>query len=375
MQEMPYKQGREQQMEGRVVTFGEIMGRIDIPDNKKIIQSLPGNLRFTFAGAEANVAVSVTYLGGKTRFVTALPKNEIGEACIHQLRGIGIDTDSIIQTSDRLGTYYVETGANQRPSKVIYDRAHSAVSIATFDQYNWEHIFHDASWFHISGITPALSKIAAENTLSACKLAKEKGIILSCDLNFRKKLWQWDPSKHPKELAGEVMPQILPYINVLIANEEDASDILNISRDNNIHQGELNHNSYTEIAKEIILRFPNIQKVATTLRESISASHNNWGAMLYDREKEGSYYAPTKEGQYTPYKIHNIIDRVGGGDSFAAGLIYALNSEQYQSSEEALQFAVASSCLCHSIHGDFNYSSKQEVELLMQGDSSGRVQR
>ncbi len=369
-----------------IVTFGEIMGRLDIPHNRKFVQGLPGSLEMTFAGAEANVAMSVTYLGATSRFVTALPNNDIGEACVHKLRGVGIDVNSIIRTSDRLGTYYVETGANQRPSKVIYDRAYSAVSLAKFEQYDWEHIFADASWFHVSGITPALSKIAAENTLLACKMAQEKGITVSCDLNFRKKLWQWDSSITPKELAQKTMPEILKYVDVLIANEEDASDILGISpKGSNIEGGDLDHSGYVEVAQEIMCEFPSVKLVATTLRESISASHNNWGAMVYDKATERAYYAPMADGEgrtatagnpvYTPYEIHNIIDRVGGGDSFAAGLIYALNSDEYNNPEQAVQFAVAASCLCHSIQGDFNYSSKTEVELLMKGNASGRVQR
>ncbi len=364
-------------MEKTIVTFGEIMGRMDMPHQMKYIQNLPGMIRYSFAGSEANVAVSNAYMGQKARFVTALPKNQIGDACVNQLRGIGVDTQYIVRRPGRLGLYYVESGANQRPSQVIYDREYSAISLAAIDEFDMDCIFADAGWFHVSGITPALSRQSADNTIAFCAEAQKRGITVSCDLNFRKKLWNWNSPLSAKDLAGQVMPDVLNYVDVLIANEEDSADILDIHADStDINQGQIAHEGYVSVAKEIMKRFPKIKTVATTLRESISASHNNWGAMLYDREGGKAFFAPNgPDGSYQPYQIRNIVDRVGGGDSFAAGLIYALTSSEYSDPQKALQFAAAASCLCHSINGDYNFSLLGEVELLMKGDASGRVQR
>ncbi len=362
-------------MSKTVVTFGEIMGRLDTLGHHRFIQNLPGTLRYTFGGAEANVAVSISEFSKEpVRFVTALPNHELGEACARQLRGIGLNTDFIVSTKGRLGTYYVESGANQRPSKVIYDRQYSAISLIEYTAFDWPAIFAGASWFHITGITPALSQQSSTNSLEICKLAKQYGLRISCDLNFRKKLWQWQPGTSPKELAQKTMPDMLQYVDVLIANEEDSSDVLNLhAAETNIESGKIAQDAYINVAKQITQRFPSISQIAITLRESISASHNNWGAMLYSDGQ--AYFAPLdNEGHYAPYEIRNIVDRVGGGDSFAAGLIYALNCGLYKT-QDALRFAVAASCLCHSIRGDFNYSSKEEVELLMRGNASGRVQR
>ncbi|OQX29438.1 MAG: carbohydrate kinase [Spirochaeta sp. LUC14_002_19_P3] len=363
-------------MKKTVLTYGEIMGRLSTVEHGRLIQELPGIIRYNFAGAEANVAASIVLLGGKARFVSALPKNDLGTACIQHLRGIGIDTSCIVRHKGRLGLYYVEAGANQRPSKVIYDREYSAMSLVEHSEFDWPKIFTDASWLHLSGITPAISQQSAINTEEICRLAKEQGLSISCDLNFRKKLWQWQPGTSPKELARKVMPKILQYVDILIANEEDSGDILNIHAENSdIETGQLNQQAYVKVAEQIVRHFPNIRIAATTLRESISASHNNWGAMLFDAKTKKAHFAPlNSQGQYAPYEIRAIVDRVGGGDAFAAGLIYALN-EEGSSPERALQFAAAASCLCHSIRGDFNLSSKEDVELLLKGNASGRVQR
>lgn len=364
-------------MERTIVCFGEIMGRLDMPGHMKFIQNLPGTVRYTFAGSEANVAVSLSYFGKKARFVTALPDNEIGDACLNQLRGIGVDVSSIIRSAGRLGLYYVESGANQRPGKVIYDRDCSAISTATVDDFDFNRIFKDASWFHVSGITPAISEQAAASSRILAGEAKKRGLTVSCDLNFRKKLWKWDPSLAPRALAAKIMPEILDCVDVLVANEEDAADILDIHADDTeVHKGKIAHQGYIQVAREVVKRFPKIQLVATTLRESVSASHNNWGAMLYTAEKDEAFFAPINpQGQYSPYQIRDIVDRVGGGDSFAAGLIYALNSEEYSQPQLAVSFAAAASCLCHSLNGDYNFSSLNDIELLMKGDGSGRVQR
>lgn len=360
-----------------IVTFGEIMMRVAAEDFLRFRQCFPGKADITFAGAEANVAASISMLGGNSRYVTALPKNSICDACIDTIRGLGVDTKYILKTDKgRLGIYFLETGANQRPSNVIYDREYSSVGLTPFEAYDWQNIFTDVSCLHISGITPALSKIAADCSIKAVKAAKEKGICVSCDLNFRKKLWKWDESMSSKQLAQKTMSEILPYVDVLIGNEEDASDVLGIAAGGtDIEAGKLDAVKYKDVAQKIVERFPNIKKVAITLRESISATHNNWGAMLYDVESSQAYFAPVKCGEYEPYKITDIVDRVGGGDSFAAGLIFALNSEKYFMPDKAISFAVAASCLAHSIKGDFNYSTLDEVEALMGGSSSGRVKR
>ncbi|MEM9423352.1 MAG: sugar kinase [Spirochaetota bacterium] len=361
-------------MSGIVVTFGEVMGRLDTLEYGKLAQDLPGNLRFTFAGAEANVAASIAILGGAARFVTALPRHDLGDACVRRLRGLGMDTDFIVRSQGRLGTYYVETGANQRPSKVIYDREFSAVSLIEYTAFDWEAVFAGASWLHISGITPALSEQSARNSLEICKLAKQYRLTVSCDLNFRKKLWRWQDGTPARDLARRTMPEILRYVDVLIANEEDAADVLDIHAEGTeVESGQIAEQAYAWVAEQIMRRFPHISQVATTLRQSVSATHNNWGAMLYSGNR--AYYAPLDgSGHYAPYEIRSIVDRVGGGDSFAAGLVYALNCGSY-APQDALRFAAAASCLCHSIRGDFNFSTREEVELLMNGSASGRVQR
>lgn len=360
-----------------IVTFGEIMGRICPEGFQRFSQSMPGKLDMTFGGAEGNVAASLAVLGGKARFVTALPDNEMAAACLVDFRGLGVDVSAIKLTDyGRFGLYFLEKGANQRPSRVMYDREYSAVSLTPGDAYDWDSIFSDAGWLHTTGITPALSKISADAVLTAVKAAKEKGLTVSCDLNFRKKLWKWDDTYSPKDLAQKTMRQILPYLDIVIANEEDAHDVLGISAEgSDVEGGKLNVEKYEEVAKEIVKQFPNVKKVAITLRESISATHNNWGAMLFDAESNTSWFAPLSDGEYMPYEIRAIVDRVGGGDSFGAGLIFALNTPDLSEPETALRFGVAASCLCHSINSDFNYNSRSEVEALMKGSRSGRVVR
>ncbi|AKJ64917.1 sugar kinase [Kiritimatiella glycovorans] len=360
-----------------VVGFGEIMGRLAPEGFYRFSQSCPGRLDLTFAGAEANVAASIAMLGGSSAYVTALPDHAIADACVRSLKALDVETRHIVRTdSGRLGLYFVETGANQRPSNVIYDREHSAVSRTPADAYDWDAIFADAGWLHISGITPALSRCAAEASLAAVRGAKEAGLTVSCDLNFRKKLWKWDETLSPRELAGRTMRDILPFVDVVIGNEGDAEDVLGIrAGDSDVESGELAIDKYPEVAGQIAGQFPNVRKVAITLRESISASHNNWGAMLYDTESEQAVFAPMRDGEYRPYEIRNIVDRVGGGDSFAAGLIFALHSGEYTEHADAIAFAVAASCLAHSIKGDWNHSRRAEVEALMRGSGSGRVVR
>lgn len=339
---------------GKVVTFGEIMLRLAPEGYYRFVQSK--SFGATYGGGEANVAVSLANFGLDVRYVTKLPKHEIGQAAVNSLREFGVDTSYITRGGERVGIYFLEKGASQRPSKVIYDRAGSAIAKATTADFDWNKIFEDVEWFHFTGITPALGDNVAEICLEACKAAKARNITVSCDLNYRKNLWS-------REKAGQVMAGLMEYVDVCIANEEDASDVFGIKADDtDITSGKLSHEGYKSVAKKLADRF-GFNKVAITLRGSISANDNNWAAMLYD----GSNYYFSKN-----YLIH-IVDRVGGGDSFGAGLIYSfLTGAQPQ---DALEFAVAASCLKHTIEGDFNMVSVDEVRKLAGGDGSGRVQR
>lgn len=359
------------------ITFGEIMARIDMPGKKRFRQALPGNVEISFAGAEANVAAFLAYTGKSAAFVTALPRNDIADACVGALKNIGIATDFIVMAKDgRLGAYYVEEGANQRPSKVLYDRAYSSISMTPPTAYAWDTIFENARWFHFTGITPALSRTAADAMLFAAKTAHAKGIAVSCDLNFRKNLWRWEEGTTPSGLANRIMKEVLPFVDILIGNEEDASDVLGIKASgSDFLSGKLRSENYPEVAEKIAAMFPNIKKIAFTLRESLSASHNRWGAMLYDTDTRRAAFAPESCGVYCPYEITDIVDRIGGGDSFSAALIYALNEPEFAQDPVAVHFAAAASCLNHSIRGDFNYSSKDEILALMKGNASGRVVR
>ena len=338
----------------RIVAFGEIMLRLAPKGYTRFVQA--DSFEATYGGGEANVAVSLANYGMDAAFVTKLPKNEIGQAAINSLRRYGVDTSKIVRGGQRVGIYFIEKGASQRPSKVIYDRAGSAISRADSSDFDWKQILSGADWFHFTGITPALGSNVAAICMEACKAAKEKNIAVSCDLNYRKNLWS-------REEAGRVMGELMPYVDLCIANEEDAYDVFGIKAEStDVYAGKVNHEAYREVAKKLADRF-GFEKVAITLRGSISASDNNWAAMLYD----GKDYCFSRN-----YHIH-IVDRVGGGDSFGAGLIYALLSGS--DSQSALEFAVAASCLKHTIEGDFNHVSVEEVQRLAGGDASGRVQR
>lgn len=340
----------------KVVTFGEIMLRLKSPGMERFFQS--PSLEATFGGGEANVCVSLANYGMDTGFITVLPDNDISKNCIQQLRGFGVDVSNITYGEGRFGIYFLESGANQRPSKVIYDRAYSSIAMAKPGDVDFKKAFSDATWFHITGISPAISASAAELSLEAVKVAKEMGLTVSCDLNYRKNLW-----KYGKQ-AKEVMCELTKYVDVIIANEEDCQKSLGIENHSEVESGKLDTKKYEELAKEVLKQYPNTKKIAITLRESKSATHNDWSACIYNGKE---FYVSKK------YEIKNIIDRVGGGDSFAGGLIYGLNN--YDSDAQALEFAVAASCLKHSISGDFNRVSLSEVTSLMGGDGSGRVQR
>ena len=362
----------------RVVTFGEVMLRMMPSGWLRMSQSLPGSLDVTFGGAEVNVAASVARQGGHSAFCTALPDNPMTDAFVAQLRSFGVDTDLVMRSnSGRFGIYFVENGANQRGGTVTYDRDGSSISMASAASYSWDKIFSGADWFHITGITPSLSREAAEASLESVRQATQRKITVSCDLNFRKKLWNWEPGMKPAALARQTMESLLPHVQVLVANEEDAEHVLGIAATGtNVEAGELNLQGYEDVARQIVQRFPNLRYVAITLRESHSASHNNWGAMLYDGTTRQSHFAPTDSGgRYSPYEIRNIVDRVGAGDSFAGALIFALQAPELSSPATALQYAVAASCLKHSILGDFNDATRPEIEALMKGGGSGRVSR
>ncbi len=362
----------------RVVTFGEVMIRLAPEEFLRIGQAVPGRLEATFGGGELNVAVSIARQGGESAFLTALPDNVLTDSLVAELRKWNVDASLVRRCkSGRFGIYFVETGANQRGGTVTYDRDGSSVALQQADSYDWENAFAGAGWFHITGITPAISENAARAAMESVKQAKQRGLTVSCDLNFRKKLWKWESVTPARELAHRTMRELMPFLDVVIANEEDAEQSLGIAApESDVESGRLNLDGYQHVATQIVREFPHVQKVAITLRESLSASHNNWGAMLYDAATESAYFAPTNNaGEYRPYEIRNIVDRVGAGDSFAGGLIVALTTPELADPQTALRYAVAASCLKHSIKGDFNDVSRTEIEALMHGGGSGRVQR
>ncbi len=338
----------------KIITFGEIMMRLNPEGYLRFVQA--DKFEASYGGGEANVAVSLANYGMNAAFVSKVPAHEIGQSAVNELRRFGVDTSLMVRGGDRIGIYFAEKGASQRASKVIYDRANSAFALAKPEEFDWDAIFTGADWFHWTGITPALGGELPLICMEACKAAKERGVTISCDLNYRKKLWS-------REEAGETMSQLAPYVDVCIANEEDAKDVFGIAApDTDLNAGKLSHEGYIHVARQLSERF-GFKKVAITLRGSISASDNDWAAMLYSNGEV--FFSPT-------YRIH-IVDRVGGGDSFGGGLIYALLSGY--DDQKAINFAVAASCLKHSIEHDVNLMSVSEVEALANGNGSGRVQR
>jgi 2-dehydro-3-deoxygluconokinase len=340
----------------KYITFGEIMLRLKPPNWERFFQS--PFLEATFGGGEANVAVGLARFGLNVAYVSVIPNNLIGDACIGELRKQGVDTSLIMRKGNRLGIYFLEAGANQKPSKIIYDRSHSAIAEAKPGDINWDKVFDGVSWFHITGITPAISLSALELSLEAVKKAREKGITISYDLNFRRKLWKYGKS------APQVMSELVKYVDIVIGNEEDCQKSLEVKIDVNVESGKLQAEKYKELTKKVLNLYPNIKKIGITLRESYSTNYNGWSAVLNNREE----FLISKK-----YEIHNIVDRVGAGDTFAAGLIYGFN--KLDNDEEALEFAVAASCLMHSIPGDLPLLSVEEVKSLAKGEASGRVQR
>jgi 2-dehydro-3-deoxygluconokinase len=340
----------------RYVTFGEIMLRLKPPGSERFFQS--PSFEATFGGGEANVATALSRFGCDTSFVSFIPQNAIGDACVGELRRHGIDTSCIMRTGERLGIYFLEAGANQRPSVVIYDRRGSAIAEAKPGDVAWDDALSGATWFHITGITPALSASAAELSLEAVKKAKQKGLTVSCDLNYRKNLWKYGVS------APEIMREIVKFVDVAIANEEDCQKSLGISVAVDVESGKLEAEKYRGLAEKVLAEFPSLKEIAITLRESRSANENGWSGILHTRS---DFHVSRR------YDIRDIVDRVGTGDSFAAGMIYGLSS--LGNAQDALEFAVAASCLKHSIPGDLPLLSVAEVKALMSGSGSGRVQR
>ncbi|HLK66939.1 MAG TPA: sugar kinase [Bryobacteraceae bacterium] len=339
------------------VTFGEIMLRLAPPGFERFLQS--PQFVATFGGGEANVAVALASFGMPAAYVTVLPANNpLADAAVGELRRFGVDTCRIVRGKGRLGIYFLEAGANQRPSKVVYDRANSAIALAKPGEIDWSRTFEGAGWFHITGITPAISAGAADLSLESVRKAKELGLTVSCDLNYRKNLWKWGKP------AADVMRELIRYVDIAIANEEDVQMALGIQIAVDVHSGKLDHSQYQHLTNKVLDEFPNLQAIAISLRESHNASHNGWSACLNDRDS----FTVSRH-----YDITHIVDRVGGGDCFAGGLIYGWQS--LPSHSDALEFAVAASCLKHSISGDFNRTTADEVQALLKGGGSGRVQR
>ena len=340
----------------KFLTFGEIMLRLKAPGLERFFQS--PMLEATFGGGEANVAVSLANYGQDAAYLTVLPENVIADECMKELRRFGVDVSRIVRGEGRMGIYYLEGGANQLPSKVVYDRAYSAIALAGPGSIDWDKAFEGVDWFHITGITPAISESAMQLSIDSVREAKKRGITVSCDLNYRKNLWKYGKK------AAEVMREMAKYVDVAIANEEDVQKSLEITADVDVESGELDRAKYKALGDRVLAAYPETKIIAITLRESKSADHNGWAGCLNDRD---NFYV----SRY--YDIADIVDRVGGGDSFAGGLIYGLNA--YSDKQRALEFAVAASCLKHSVIGDFNRVGVSDVEKLMGGDGTGRVQR
>lgn len=361
-----------------IVAFGEIMGRISMPGYLRFAQAMPGHVDVEFAGAEANVATSLALLGAPSAFVTALPTNELADACVASLRRHGIDVRNVLRVpSGRLGLYFLEKGANQRGGNVVYDREGSSVSVTPADAYDWNAILRDAGWLHLTGITTAVSETAAEANLAAARAARRLGIPVSCDLNFRAKLWRWNPALAPRALAMEQMSRLLPEVTHLVGGREDAAEMLGIRPRTTARADDgPDPEAMLDVARQLHARFPALQAVAIALRETRSASHHRWAGFLFETASGEFHVAPSgPDGNLAPYDITHIVDRVGGGDAFSAGLIFALNTAELRDPATALRFATASSCLAHSIEGDANLSTRAEIEMLMGGGPSGRVRR
>jgi 2-dehydro-3-deoxygluconokinase len=369
----------------RIVAMGEIMGRFSPPGYQRFGQCMPGSLDILFAGAEASVAMSIAYLGGDAAFVTALPNHSIADACVAAVRAVGVDTRHIVRTSDgRLGLYFLESGVNQRPGKVIYDREGSSIAITPPDAYDWDAILKDADWLVISGITPAISRNGFDVTLAAVDAAAKHDVRVLCDFNYRGKLWNWSPPTPPRQLAIESIRLLLPKVDLLVAGTDEILELIGDQEEGGlIGDSSPPEVAFANAASRLCDRFPTLTQIASTFRRTASASRHELGGMLWNAstvpQQHGDvYWAPTLPNQMPAkqtYWIEQVVDRIGTGDAFTAGLLFALTTPELSTPERAIAFATAAFCLSHSIAGDFNFTNRQEIEELLAGDFSGRVQR
>ncbi len=354
-----------------VFCFGEIMARLAPPGHLRFRQAMPGTLEITFAGAEVNTAVAIAALGGEAEVITAFPDNEISDAALAAVRAAGVGVKNVlVRPVGRFGLFFMETGANQRAGMVLYDRENSTFSLTAASAYPWTEIMRAAGWLHTSGIAAGITRAAAEATLAGLRAAEAAGVTVSCDLNFRRKLWRWDESLAPEELARRTLRTMLPLVDVVIGNPSDLSATVDLPVEKRPTPSGL-----AKLARTLAAEFPRVRWVAITLREGVSATHNRWGAMLYDVQRKKSHFSPLKNGRYHPHEIVSIVDRVGTGDVFAGALIHALRTPELASPAKALSFALAASCLAHSTKGDFCVCRRSEVEALMAGGNGGMVAR
>ncbi|HBJ36850.1 MAG TPA: sugar kinase [Planctomycetaceae bacterium] len=369
----------------RIVAMGEIMGRFSPPGYQRFGQCMPGSLDILFAGAEASVAMSIAHLGGDAAFVTALPDHSIADACIAAVRAVGVDTRHIVRTRDgRLGLYFLEAGVNQRPGKVIYDREGSSIAITPPQAYDWDAILEGADWLVISGITPAISRNGLDVAMAAVDAATKHRVRVLCDFNYRGKLWHWSPPTPPRKLAIESIRLLLPKVDLLIAGTDEILELIGDEKISESHHHEIApETSFAEAATNLSTRFPNLAQIASTYRRTASASRHELGGMLWGRSTDSQppdqvHWAPELRDDATAnqtYAIEHVVDRIGTGDAFTAGLLFALTTPELSDPKRAIAFATAAFCLSHSIAGDFNFTNRQEIEELLAGDSSGRVQR
>lgn len=353
-----------------VVTLGEIMARLATPGFQRFAQAMPGKLDVTFAGAEASIAVAIAQLGGQSAFVSALPRNPLADACLANLRGLGVDTRHVLRTEEgRLGLYFLEHGVNQRPAEVLYDREGSAMAVTPAEAYDWSAIFKGASWLVISGITPAISQRAAEVTRQAVQQAAQLGVKVALDINYRSKLWRWKPGQTPRELAMQTLRPLLPQLHLLIGGAEDVATLLEVANPGNGPE------DLEALARESCRRLPNLRWLAMTRRESQGAGRQRFGGFLHDSEAGRSHFAPVRDGKPALHDLDQIVDRLGAGDAFSAALILAMQDAELDQAQRAVAFATAAGCLAHSLEGDYLLANRAEVLALMQGDNGGRVKR
>ncbi len=359
-----------------IVCFGEIMARLQPPGRLRFRQVMPGTLELTFAGAEANAAVTLAALGGEARFVTALPRHEIAEACLANLRAARVGVEDVVRTDDgRLGLYFVEAGANQRAGNVLYDRDGSAFCRAGPGAYDWPRLLRGASWLHTTGIAAAVSREAAEATVAAVGAARVAGVRVSFDINHRRKLWRWDPACDADELARRTLARLLPAVDLLIGNPVDLAHAAGVEPPGAGAETEDGPAALTALARAVAAKFPGLRQVAISLRDGVSATHQRHGALLYSADDGRAWLAPSVDGRFQPYEIAHVVDRLGTGDALAGALLFALETPELAAPETAIGFAAAASCLAHSIQGDFNYVTRAEVEALQRGGNGGGVSR